>query len=208
MKTHNKGWVTIILLAAMAAPVLAQAEGDDRPPPPRDDQGQRDDRPNPPAPRNDRDRPDDRRMQDDRRPRRDGEDGPPGRNGGAVPPVGEASSPQVRAMMGYLQLVDQYKHLTADPTAAGVAAVVTAGDILRHRGPKAAIEYFEKVLPTVKSVSVQNAIHLQLADFYRASGNEDKALEHLTALMTTSYVGSSDQVDYSVQLKEQQEPKK
>jgi hypothetical protein len=184
MNKRGMGWMAVVLMGAMAGPLLAQAaEGDNRPPPPR--RGDAGDRPNPPGPRDD--------SQEDG-PRRggDNQDGPPRRNGGAVPPVGEAAAPQVRAMMGYLQLVDQYKHLTADSTAAGVAAVVTAGDILRHKGPKAAIEYFEKVLPTVKSVSVRNAIHLQLADFYRASGDDDKALEHLTALMTTAASGPED----------------
>jgi hypothetical protein len=175
MKTRYMGWMTLVLLAMTAGPIWAQADGDNRPPPRRDD-NQRDDR--------DSHRPEDR---DSRRPE-DPDRVPPGRNG-AVPPVGEAAAPQVRAMMGYLQLVDQYKHLTQDSTAAGVAAVVTAGDILRHKGPEAAIAFFEKTLPNVKSVSIRNAIHLQLADFYRASGNDDKALEHLTALMTTEVSG-------------------
>ncbi|HZZ42547.1 MAG TPA: hypothetical protein VFE58_06395 [Tepidisphaeraceae bacterium] len=168
MKKRYASWMAMMLLLAGAGPILAQAQGDDRPPPPRGE----DNRPNPPSPRDDR---------DSRRPE-DQDRVPVGRSGGV--PVGEAAAPQVRAMMGYLQLVNQYKQLTADPTAAGVAAVVTAGDVLRHRGPDAAIAFFEKVLPDVTDSSIRNAIHLQLADFYRASGKEDKALEHLTALMT------------------------
>lgn len=184
MNALRKQWITLALLGTIVTPVatLAQDASNNTPPPPRDDRGSdrrdfppQDDRDNrPPPPR------------DGRRA-----DGPPGRQTN-VPPVGEAGSPQVRAMMGYLALVEQYKQLTKDPTAAGVAAVVTAGDVLRSRGPQAAIDYFEKLLPKVKSLTIQNAIRLQLVDFYRASNNPDKALEHLSALITSDFLSNTD----------------
>jgi len=46
---------------------------------------------------------------------------------------------------------DRYSRLSRDPTAAGVAAVVTSGEILRARGADTAIAYFNKVLPDVKN---------------------------------------------------------
>src|SRR6476661_301659 len=143
MKTR---WMTMALLGAMAVPVMAQEQpGNEAPPPPRREDGRGegrggDDRPSPPGPRDDRERRPDgpRRMDGPGRPDGMRPNGPPNQ---PVPPMGEAGSPQVRAMMGYLQLVEQYKHLTQDSTAAGVAAVVTAGDILRPQGAKGAIEY-------------------------------------------------------------------
>lgn len=191
MNARYKYWMTLALLGAISLPAFAQEGDDNNPPPPppqRRDGDRGGDRLNAPPPRDDRPglRGDDRGPRDGR-DGRDGRrpDGPPqGNRPNPVPPVGEAGSPQVRAMMGYLSLVDEYKKLTQDPTAAGVAAVVTAGDILRPRGPQAAAEYFEKLLPKVSDPSIKNAIRLQLADFYRASNNADKALEHLSALMT------------------------
>jgi predicted negative regulator of RcsB-dependent stress response len=87
-------------------------------------------------------------------------------------------------LRGYLELVDRYSQMAQDPTKAGVAAVVTAGDILKAKGNDAAIEYFTKLLPDVKDPSIQRAIRIQLADLYKASGQADKALEQLKELMT------------------------
>ncbi len=90
----------------------------------------------------------------------------------------------VEMLRGYLDLVDRYTRLSSNPTSSGVAAVVTAGDILKARGKDAAIDYFNKVLPDVKDPAVQRAIRLQLADLYKAAGESDKALEQLHMLMT------------------------
>jgi hypothetical protein len=209
MSVRTAKWMMLAVLGGgMAVPVMGQESGGapptakaedgrgehggDRQGPPRHEDGRGDrggDRQGPPP----------RRMEGGMHGRPDGPPGAPGRPDAPRPPIGEAGSPQVRAMMGYLQLVDQYRQLTEDPTAAGVAAVVTAGDVLRPRGAQAAIEYFEKQLPQVKSVSVGNAIRLQLADFYRASGNADKALEHLSALMKTEVVGKGDSIPFKLE---------
>jgi len=91
---------------------------------------------------------------------------------------------QLDAMRNYLDVFDRYSRLSRDPAAAGVAAVVTAGEILRARGPDSAITYFTKVLPDVKNETVQRAIRLQLIELYKMSGQQDKALEQLESLMT------------------------
>jgi hypothetical protein len=96
---------------------------------------------------------------------------------------------QLEAMRNYLDVFDRYSRLSRDPTAAGVAAVVTAGEILRARGADPAIAYFNKVLPDVKNESVQRAIRLQLVELYKMSGQQDKALEQLQSLMTTAPSG-------------------
>ena len=97
---------------------------------------------------------------------------------------------QLDAVRNYLDVFDRYSRLSRDPTAAGVAAVVTAGEILRARGADTAIAYFNKVMPDVKNESVQRAIRLQLIELYKMSGQQDKALEHLQALMTQAPAGS------------------
>jgi hypothetical protein len=97
---------------------------------------------------------------------------------------------QLDAVRNYLDVFDRYSRLSRDPTAAGVAAVVTAGEILRQRGADTAIAYFIKVMPDVKNESVQRAIRLQLIELYKMSGQQDKALEHLQALMTQAPAGS------------------
>jgi hypothetical protein len=93
---------------------------------------------------------------------------------------------QLERMRGYLDLVDRFSRLSRDPSSAGVAAVISASDILKPRGADAAIEYFNKTLPNVKDPAVQRAIRIQLIDLYKAAGQQDKALEQLTQLMTAS----------------------
>jgi predicted negative regulator of RcsB-dependent stress response len=90
---------------------------------------------------------------------------------------------QVEMLRGYLELVDRFSHLSNSSTNSGVAAVLTASDLLKVRGNDAAIEYFTKLLPEVKDPAVQRAIRLQLADLYTNAKQSDKALEQLKALM-------------------------
>ena len=92
-------------------------------------------------------------------------------------------------LRGYLDAVDRYARLTRDPANSGIAAVVAAGDILRPRGADAAIEYFTKMLPEVKTPAVQRAIRLQLVDLYKAAGKQDQALDQLKQLMTADTSG-------------------
>jgi len=93
---------------------------------------------------------------------------------------------QLDAMRNYLDVFDRYSRLSRDPTAAGVSAVVSAGEILRARGADSAIAYFNKVMPEVKNESVQRAIRLQLIELYKMSGQQEKALEQLENLMVNA----------------------
>jgi hypothetical protein len=99
------------------------------------------------------------------------------------PPAGPMR--QYEMMKQYLDLVDRYATVSRDPTTAGIAAVVAATDTLRPRGSDAAIDYFTKLLPDVKNEAVTRAIRAQLADLYKQSGQQDKALEQLKMLIVT-----------------------
>jgi len=88
------------------------------------------------------------------------------------------------AMQRYLDLVNQYSKMASDPQTAGVAAVIAASDILKPRGADAAINWFTKILPDAKNPAVRRAIHGQLADLYKQSGQQDKALDELHTLIT------------------------
>jgi len=101
------------------------------------------------------------------------------------------SGGQLDAMRNYLDVFDRYSRLSRDPAAAGVAAVVTAGEILRARGADTAIAYFNKLMPDVKNDAVQRAIRLQLIELYKMSGQQDKALEQLTSLITSAPAGGT-----------------
>jgi len=83
----------------------------------------------------------------------------------------------------YLEIVERYSRLARDPSTAGVAAVISAGDMLRPRGADTAVDYFNKLLPEVKDPAVQRAIRLQLVDFHKAAGQQDQAMDQLRALM-------------------------
>jgi hypothetical protein len=89
-------------------------------------------------------------------------------------------------MRGYLDAVDRYARLAHDPQMSGIAAVVTASDMLKPRGADAAIEYFTKLLPDVKSPAVQRAIRIQLVDLYKQAGKTDQAMDQLKQLITAA----------------------
>jgi predicted negative regulator of RcsB-dependent stress response len=97
---------------------------------------------------------------------------------------------KLEMLRGYIDVVDRFTRLSRDPASAGVAAVVSASDILKQRGTDAAIEHFTKVLPEVKNEAVQRAIRIQLVDLYKQAGQADKALEQLDAMMKAAPVGA------------------
>ena len=107
----------------------------------------------------------------------------PGRPGMPPPPPVSERMKQVEMLRGYLELVDRYTHLSSNSTNSGIAAVLTASDLLKARGAEVAIDYFTKLLPDVKDPAVQRAIRIQLCDLYTNSKQSDKALEQLRALM-------------------------
>ena len=94
----------------------------------------------------------------------------------------------ISTMEKYLYLVDHLTRMSENPTAAGVAAVLQASDLLKSR-PQEAIDYFTRLLPEVKNESVKRAIRIQLADLYKNSNQNDKALDQLRELMIAAPPG-------------------
>jgi hypothetical protein len=91
---------------------------------------------------------------------------------------------QLEMLRGYLDAVGGYARLARDADTAGIAAVVTAADMLRPRGVDAGIDYFTKLLPETKSPAVGRAIRMHLIDLYKSAGQQDKALEQVKILIT------------------------
>ena len=121
-------------------------------------------------------------------------DGPRGDRGPGMREDGHGGGTDPRMarfelMRGYLDAVGRYAQLARDPANSGIAAVVSAADILRPRGADVSIEYFTKLLPEVKTPAVQRAIRIQLVDLYKAAGKQDQALEQLKQLMTADTSG-------------------
>lgn len=92
--------------------------------------------------------------------------------------------PQMRMFQGYMMMVEQSARMSRDPSTSGVAAVVMAGDMLRKKGPEAAIDYYMKVLPDVKDPTIERSIRFQLVELYKRTNQEDKALNELTRMIT------------------------
>lgn len=103
------------------------------------------------------------------------------RSGGATP-----MPPELALMRGYLSLVEHFTYLAKDPSAAGVAAVFGASDLLKREGPGAVAKYFKEVLPDVKDKAVERAVRLQLVDAYKQTGQTEDAMEQLRILMTAA----------------------
>lgn len=98
-------------------------------------------------------------------------------------------NPQQNAMMQQIglftqmfQFVKTYTSLVGNHSEASVAALFTAKEIIGN--PKEVAAYFESLLPKTENPVVVRALHMQLADHYKNSGQKDKALEHLTAIIT------------------------
>ena len=158
MKSTWVGLLIAVVSVSFALPSLAQDRGGKGPPP-----GERRERgPGGPG----------------------GPDGPGGPGGpGGSDPFRDMPMRQFDMMRGYIDLVDRFSRLSRDPSTAGVAAVISAADLLKPRGADAAIEYFNKMLPEVKNEAVQRAIRIQLVELYKNAGQQDKALEQLDVLI-------------------------
>src|SRR5437879_5597652 len=77
---------------------------------------------------------------------RGGQDGMgPGGPGAGGPGAMGGPMREVEMMRSYLEVVDRYAKVAADPTTSGIAAVVAARDTLKPRGADAALEYFTKL---------------------------------------------------------------
>ena len=107
-------------------------------------------------------------------------------------PQGQGPQGDIGRFTGFLSMVDNYSKLASNPESAGIAAVVSAGDVFRKKGPEAAIDYFNKILPEVTMDGVKRAIRLQLADLYKANKQEEKALEQLQILMMATPTSTSE----------------
>ena len=116
----------------------------------------------------------------------DGPGGTMGIRGGALPDL-----QKYETLRTYIDVVERFAQLANDPTASGVAAVLSASDLLRMRGPDAAIAYFNATLPDVKNEVVQRAIHIQLADLYRQANQQDKAAQELSILIKGAPAGTA-----------------
>jgi predicted negative regulator of RcsB-dependent stress response len=90
---------------------------------------------------------------------------------------------QIEMLRGYMDVVDRYTRLARDPVASAIAAIVTAKDIHKQRGNDAAIAFLTKALSEAKNDAVQRAIRFQLVEVYREAGQQDKAVEMLSALI-------------------------
>jgi hypothetical protein len=98
---------------------------------------------------------------------------------------------QVELLRGYLEMVDRFSHLARDPASAGIAAVISANDMLKARGQDAVVNYFTKILPNVKNEAVQRAIRIQLIQAYQTAGQQDKAMEQMESLMINAPSGAA-----------------
>ncbi len=112
-----------------------------------------------------------------------GQGGGPGGPGGMGGPGGGRRDP-LGALSEYIQLVDRYTTLASNPSAAGVSAVVSLTELMKAKGPEATIAKLNEVLPQAKDPAIQRAIRLQLIDLYKASRQDDKAIEQAVILIS------------------------
>lgn len=90
-------------------------------------------------------------------------------------------SSQIRLMRDLLGLIDDVNKIAASPSMSGVMAVMGAKDQLKNN--EEAIAFLEKLLPQVNDPVVQRAIRIQLSDYYKNTGQRDKAIQQLERLI-------------------------
>lgn len=94
----------------------------------------------------------------------------------------EAPHRQIGVLRELLGVLDQYHKTASDPSATAIAALMGANDTLKN--PKASIEFLSKVRPKVKDPATRRAITFQLADAYKKTGDNEKALAEFEKLIT------------------------
>lgn len=94
----------------------------------------------------------------------------------------EAPHRQIGVLRDLLGVLDQYHKTASDPSATAIAALMGANDTLKN--PKASIEFLNKVRPKVKDPATRRAITFQLADAYKKTGDNEKALAEFEKLIT------------------------
>ena len=99
--------------------------------------------------------------------------------------ISEAAFPQEKAKQTEmkLDLIERMQKICLDPAA--VALIASAGlkdDVSRSRTD--IIADLEDLLAKTKTLGLRNAIRLTLRDLYKSTGNNEKVLEHLRAMLT------------------------
>ena len=81
-----------------------------------------------------------------------------------------------------ITLVDKMKGASFDPASVGLIAVGgLRDDVQRDAGE--IIADLESQLPNIGTLGLRNAIRLTLRDLYKQTGNDEKVLEHLRAML-------------------------
>jgi len=81
-----------------------------------------------------------------------------------------------------IRLVGEMKDTAFEPAVVGLIAVAGLRDDVA-RDPKAVIEDLEALLAKTNSLGLRNAIRLTLRDLYKQTGNQEKLLQHLRAML-------------------------
>jgi hypothetical protein len=102
--------------------------------------------------------------------------------GGLVGPGGAGPAPVRPEQVG--EFIGMFHQLAATTFNSEVMGVIGVGALKDERKPADAIKDLEEQLKDVKTQGIRNAIHLALKDLYRQTGESDKGLEHIKALIS------------------------
>ena len=92
---------------------------------------------------------------------------------------------QGQALALYLWNVEHAAGIAKDPEMAGVQAVIQADEFLKAtKEPQVEIDWLTKAMYDTHNAAVRREIHLVLFNLYKQTGQSDKAMDQLQALMT------------------------
>ncbi|WP_428389789.1 hypothetical protein [Mucisphaera sp.] len=95
----------------------------------------------------------------------------------------EAFFEEIELFSRLLGLVHEVADIAEDEGVAGVAAVMGVEDYIEE--PRERIAFFERVMPETDHPTIRRAIRLELSELYGETGQREKGLAMLEALITT-----------------------
>ncbi len=88
---------------------------------------------------------------------------------------------EIAVMREAFAIMREFAEINRDPQAVAVIAVSTIEDYIEE--PEQAVEMLSDLLPEVEDPVVQRTIRFKLAELHAAMGDQDEAVEHLSALI-------------------------
>jgi predicted negative regulator of RcsB-dependent stress response len=106
-----------------------------------------------------------------------------------APPPARSEEPDpskiLNTVQAYLSMLDRMEKIASDPRSALMLAQNSIKEVYERKGQKAeAVGELRKLLDGLEDVGVRTAIRFAIADIYKETGQNDRALEELRMIVS------------------------